>query len=320
MMKKANIVQELPINTTRDFPVISKLYKHNFIASTDHLLIGARIIPKTQIEDLAESIRQDGLRHPILVREQPNENYQVLSGHMRKYAFKRLGRETIPAKIIEADDSLAKAMLITTNRFQHPLESIEEAWVIQDLIKNHKKSLSECARILTMSRSWVYHRYSLAAKLVRDIQLDIVMGLISSRAAIEIAGVHAREQQKIAGAVKQKKLSYREASNLVKIIKDEDISDRVKGLALDDPRTVIDKLSKNEKIFHASSKLSYFADNFRQETRRLSAVSLELIHRLRRDFTAFSKLEQQTLLKDLNIVDKRVKELSKLLKEVGFNG
>jgi ParB/RepB/Spo0J family partition protein len=320
MIKKANIVHELPINTTRDFPVISKLYKHNFIASTDHLLIGARIVPKTQIEDLAESIREDGLRHPILVREQSNKSYQVLSGHMRKYAFKRLGKETIPAKIIKADNLQAKALLITANRFQHPLAPIEEAWVIEDLIKNHDKSLNACAAILNMSKTWVYHRYSLAAKLIKQVQLDIAMGLIPPRAGIEIATVHAREQQKIAKSLKQKKLSFRETVTLVKIIKDTDIPDRVKELALNDPRTVIKKLSNNKKIFHASSKLSYFADNFRQETHRLSAVSLELIHRLRRDFAAFSKLEKQTLLKDLNIVDKRVKELSKLLKEVGFNG
>ena len=153
-------INELPINVIEDFPIISRIYKDNFAMSENHLLTGARITPKTYVEELSESIRQEGLHHPILVRQQ-NNHYQIISGHIRKYAFKSLGMETIPAKTVEANDILAKAMLITTNRFQHPLEAIEEAWVIQDLIENHKKSLKECAGILNTSKTWVYHRYSL---------------------------------------------------------------------------------------------------------------------------------------------------------------
>ena len=215
--------------------------------------------------------------------------------------------ETIPAKVIEAGDILARSML----------EPIEEAWVVQDLIDNHQKSLKECADIFNTGKTWVFHRYALATKLVRDIQLDIVMGLILPRAAIEIASVHARERQKkIARTVKQRKLSFRETKQLIHIIKDKDTSDRIKGLALDDPRTVIGKLSRNEKVFYNKSELSYFASNFREEVYKLSSVSLEVIHRIRMDFAGFGGSEQEVLLKDLGIVNKRIKELSKLLKEL----
>ncbi len=308
-------INELPINTIEDFPAVSRIYKDNFAMSDTHLLTGARITPKNYVEELSESIRQEGLHHPILVRQQ-NNHYQIISGHIRKHAFKRLGMDTIPVKIIEADDILAKAMLITTNRFQHPLDAIEEAWVIQDLIENHKKSLRECASILTMSKSWVHHRYLLTTKLVKDIQLDMAMGLIPARIAVEIASVHASGQQKIANAVRQRGLSLRETYELVQIIKDKDISDRIKELALDDPRTVINKLSKDEKVFYSKSELGYFASNFREEVYRLSSASLEVIHRIRRDFAGFSESEKEALLKDLGTVNKRIKELSKLLKEI----
>ena len=308
-------INELPINMIEDFPVISRIYKDNFATSDSHLLTGARITPRTYIEELSESILQDGLHHPILVR-QKDHSYQIISGHIRKYAFKQLGRDTIPVKIIEVDDILAKAMLITTNRFQHPLDAIEEAWVVQDLIENEKRSLKECASILNTGRTWVHHRYLLATKLVKEIQLDIAMGLISPRAAIEIAGVHTCEQQKIATAVKERKLSFIETTELIKIIKDKYTSDRIKELALDDPCTVINKLSQDEKVFYTKSELSYFASNFREEVYRLSSVSLEVIHRIKRDFARFSESEQKVLLKDLGTVNKRIKELSKLLKEI----
>ena len=183
------MTNELPIELTEDFPVISKFYKESFALSDDHLLIGPRITPKRNIEELAESVKQEGLHHPILVREKEGGGYQVISGHLRKYAFRELGKETIPAKVIEVDDLQAKAMLITTNRFQHPLEQIEEAWVVEDLIQNHDKSLRECAAILNVGKTWVYHRHLLATKLVKEVQLDIVMGLISPRSATEIAAV-----------------------------------------------------------------------------------------------------------------------------------
>ena len=314
------MTEKLPIDLTEDFPVISRLYKENFTLSNNHLLIGARITPKSYIEELVESIKQEGLHHPILVRKKQGCGYQIISGHLRKHAFRELGRETIPAKTIEVDELHAKAMLITTNRFQHPLEQIEEALVVEDLIENHNKSLKECAAILDVGRTWVYNRHLLAAKLIKEVQLDIVMGLISPRAATEIATVHAREQEEIAKTVKQKNLSFREASALVQIIKDENVSGRIKGLALDDPRTVIKKLSRKERISHGKRSLSYFADNFREEMNRLRIVSLELIHRIRRDFGGFSEFEHQVLLKDLRVVNKRINELSELLTEIGVNG
>lgn len=314
------MTNELPIELAEDFPVISKLHKESFALSNDHLLIGARITPKSYIEELVESIKQEGLHHPILVRKRQCGGYQVISGHLRKYAFMELGKDTIPAKVVEVDDIGAKAMLITTNRFQHPLEQIEEAWVVEDLIQNHDKSLRECAAILNVGKTWVYYRYLIATKLVKEVQLDIVMGLISPRSATEIATVHARGQQRIATALKQKNLSFREASALVQIIRDEGISDRIKELALDDPRIVIKKLSENERISHRKRSLSYFADNFREEVNRFRVVSLELAHRIRRDFRRFSKFEQGVLLKDLRVVNKRINELSELLKEIGING
>lgn len=310
------MIDELPINLIEDFPVVSKLYKENFVISDNHLLAGARIIPKNYITELSESIRQQGLYHPILVRKQYH-SYQIISGHVRKYAFKKLGNETIPATVIEVDDLQAKIMLITTNRFQHSLEQIEEGWVVQDLIGNHNKSLRECASILNVSRMWVYHRYLLATKLIKEIQLDIIIGLVSPRVATEIAAVHARGQLELSKTIKQHKLSFRESYELIKLIKNKDISDKVKELALNDPRTVIEKTSSGEIVYYSSRmKLSYFANNFQKETNRTSAVLLELIHRIRRDFTGFSELERQILVKDLVTVDKRINELSKSLKQI----
>lgn len=321
------MIKKIPIKLVKDFPVICDIYKQNLKGIDSHIVIGARIIDKNVIDELADSISRDGLRHPVTVRMEGN-GYQMIDGHVRKYALKKLIRGGILANIIEADDLASRVMLITNNRLQHPLEAIEESWVIKELIEKHKQSLRECANLIGVSKSWVYHRYILARQLVNEIQLDIVMGIIPARIACEIASVHARGQLKLAETIKRHKLSYRESHELIKIIKDREISDRIKELAIDDPRTVIKKQSGNKVISYSSkTQLSYFANNFREEVNRLISISLELTHRIKRDFGGnpptfggFSKFEKQILLKGLTIVDKRIQGLSNVLKGVGIDG
>jgi ParB family chromosome partitioning protein len=313
------MMNELPVDSIEDFPVISKLYKQNFSESNSHLLIGARIVPKSYIEELAESIRQEGLHYPVIVRRQCN-GYQLLSGHLRKYAFKKLKKDVIPAKVIEVDDSKAKAMLITSNRFQHSLEAIEEAWVVKELIDVNNQSLRECANLLRMGKSWVSNRYMLATHLIREIQIDIVMGLIPARIATEIGSVHARGQLKVCSTIKRHKLSFRESHELIKIIKDKNTSNWIKKLALNDPRTVISKLADGDnEIYHsAKEKLSYFASNFQDEVHNLTMVSLEVLHRLNRDFVRFTAREQKILFDDLKRAYRKIIQLKKKMEELNY--
>ncbi len=65
---------------------------------------------------LAESIQREGLHQPILIRKtQDEQGYEILSGHNRVEAMRRLGHQDIPAIIRDADDNTAALIVVTTN-------------------------------------------------------------------------------------------------------------------------------------------------------------------------------------------------------------
>lgn len=310
------MIKEIPIEMINDFPIVSGEYKKGFSKIDSHIIVGARIIDKYLIDELAMSIYREGLHHPVIVRPY-GKCYQMISGHLRKYAFKKLSRDVIPAKTVEVDNVTAKAMLITSNRLQMPLDAIEESWVVRNLIDNDSKNYRDIAKYIGVSKSWVYNRYMLSKRLVQEIQIDIVMGLIPKGIATELSFVQAPGQNKVAKAIKGHKLSFRESRELIRIIKNKEISDRVKELALDDPRTVIVKLAnKDENIIHKSDNgLSYFASNFKEEVDKLNYTALDVLHRLKRDYKQFKDEEKNIVSKNLFCAYKRISQLKKSMED-----
>ena len=305
----------IPLSKVVDFAGIENIYEENFNQVGTHQLIGARLVSNQVVEEMATSIKAEGLYHPILVREH-RERFEIISGHLRKEAFLRLDRAEIEGRVIEADDVRAKAMLITTNRNQHPLSAIEEAWVVDNLLTKEKISIRECARILKVSASWVCHRRSLVRDLIRNVQIDVLLGLVSAKAAIQIASVHAREQLKVSELAKERGLSLREVEQLVRIMKRDDINDEIKELALDDPREVIKSIEEKKQITHRRAGLSYFASSFKAELDKIGEGLMEVVHRLRRDYSSFSSNEKEVLKRDILLTKGRVKFLQVELEKI----
>lgn len=305
----------IPLSKVVDFAGIENIYEENFNQVGTHQLIGARLVSNQMIEEMASSIEAEGLYHPILVREH-GERFEIISGHLRKEAFLRLNRTEIEGRVVNAGDVEAKAMLISTNRNQHPLSAIEEAWVVDNLLTKEKISIRECARILKVSASWVCHRRSLVRELIKSIQIDVLLGLVSAKAAIQIASVHAREQLKISELAKERGLSLREVEQLVRIMKSDDINDEIKELALDDPREVIKSIEEKKPITHRRAGLSYFASNFKDELDKIGEGLMEVVHRLRRDYSSFSSNEKEVLKRDILLTKSRVKFLQAELEKI----
>ena len=298
----------IPLSKVIDFAGIENIYEENFNQVGTHQLIGARLISNQMVEEMAGSIEAEGLYHPILVREH-GERFEIISGHLRKEAFLRLNRPEIEGRVINTGDVEAKAMLISTNRNQHPLSAIEEAWVVDNLLTKEKISIRECARVLKVSASWVCHRRSLVRDLIRNVQIDVLLGLVSAKAAIQIASVHAREQLKISELAKERGLSLREVEQLVRIMKRDDINDEIKELALDDPREVIKSIEEKKRIIYKRGELSYFASNFKYELDKIGEGLMEVVHRLRRDYSSFSSSDKEVLKRDIFLTKSRVKFL-----------
>ncbi len=96
-----------------------------------------------EIEELAASIKENGLMHNLVVRDIGNGKYEIISGERRYTALKKLGYEKVPCQIREINDLDAELMLIHANLEQReltPTEKIEGIKRLENIYKKKRKN------------------------------------------------------------------------------------------------------------------------------------------------------------------------------------
>lgn len=93
------------------------------------------------MQSLADSIRNRGVLHPIVVRVDPNGGYQIISGHRRRFASLKAGLSTIPSYIVDMTDDEATILMTDANFYQRegllPSEKAKAYRMKSDAIKRH---------------------------------------------------------------------------------------------------------------------------------------------------------------------------------------
>lgn len=92
-----------------------------------------------EIEELATSIKENGLMHNLVVRKMDNGTYEIISGERRYTALKKLGYEKVPCQIKEINDLDAELMLIHANLEQRELTQTEKMEGIKRLENIYKQ-------------------------------------------------------------------------------------------------------------------------------------------------------------------------------------
>ncbi len=174
------------------------------------------------LEDLAKSIRAQGVIQPIIVRPLPERDpsgapkYEIVAGERRWRAAQMAGLQSIPVVIREIPDSSAIAMALIENIQRENLNPLEEALALRRLIDEFGLTHEEAAEAIGRSRVAV-------SNLLRLMQLgEVAQELLQSR-AIEMGHARAllgltdlRMQAEVARLVATKSLSVRETERLVK--------------------------------------------------------------------------------------------------------
>ncbi|MBQ8303248.1 MAG: ParB/RepB/Spo0J family partition protein [Clostridia bacterium] len=138
---------------------------------------------KEALEQLAESIAENGLLQPILVREYGEGRYQIIAGERRFRASKLAGLNEIPAIVLEKDDKNAAQIALIENIQREDLNPLEEALAYKSLAEEYDMTQEELSRQVGKSRSAI-------ANTVRLLDLpDEILTLVASR---ELSAGHAR--------------------------------------------------------------------------------------------------------------------------------
>ena len=170
-----------------------------------------------EIEELANSIKKEGLLQPILVRK-VGENYQIIAGERRWQACKSLNMKEIPVRFWAADNDKALELALIENIQREDLNPVEEAKAYQNLIKEYNLKQEEVAERVSKSRSAITNSLRLL-KLSDGVLTLLMEEEISSGHARALLGLEDSEKQlEIAEKIAKDHLSVREVEKLVKNI------------------------------------------------------------------------------------------------------
>ncbi len=123
-----------------------------------------KVAKDEEIKTLAQSIKEVGLLHPLIVRHHAEESgkYSIIAGERRWQAMKRLGMENAPCLLVSAggDSPEADVLGVVENHHRKALTPMEEAQAVRALLEQGMET-EVIARSLGRSRSWVARRSSL---------------------------------------------------------------------------------------------------------------------------------------------------------------
>ena len=170
------------------------------------------------VQTMAQSLRRWGQCAPIVatLRE---EKPQVLDGFTRWEAAQQVrGMTTLLVRLIEVDDQRAKAAIYGLNQTGRRPYELEEAWLVQALVREDGLSRCEVAELLGRHKSWVCRRLALLEKLSDDVRQELEVGLLTPTAAREIARLPAGNQSEILEVSRREALSGDELGGVVRLM------------------------------------------------------------------------------------------------------
>jgi len=166
------------------------------------------------LDELAQSIKEQGVMQPVLVRPVGGGRFEIIAGERRWRAAQRAGLTDIPALVRPVPDQAALALALIENIQREDLNPLEEANGLQRLIDEFGLTHEAAAKAVGRSRSAVTNLLRLRelAKPVQDYLLD---GRIDMGHARALLALSAGQQTATATRIVAQSLSVREAERLV---------------------------------------------------------------------------------------------------------
>ena len=202
-------IQEIPLSSIDPFP------NHPFKVKDDE-----------DMQNLVESIAQNGLLAPIIVRKMYHKRYEIISGHRRLRAFQILGLEKIPAEVLNISKEEATLYMIDSNFQRSTILPSEKAFAYKmrmEAIRDYKWRVNEgrlpkqptigatrlplegkakdiLAKTMGESHETI-RRYIRLTKLVPDLLEMVDNGNLGLRSAVELSYIKTETQQTIADQI-----------------------------------------------------------------------------------------------------------------------
>ncbi|MFL6253533.1 MAG: ParB/RepB/Spo0J family partition protein [Pyrinomonadaceae bacterium] len=225
-----------------------------------------------RLEQLAQSIRANGIIQPLLVRRLSADKYQLVAGERRWRAAQRAGLYRVPCVVKEIPEDKMLELALIENIQRQELNAIEEAQAYKRLIETLGLTQEMVAQRVGRDRTFITN-YLRLLRLPEDIQRMVEVEQISMGHARALLGVDEPEiQRKMAKEVSEKGLSVRQVERAIKRIVEGEATETVTTIK-EDPnfKAAEDKLRRklsskvhilvNQKSNGGKIEIEFFDDN-----------------------------------------------------------
>lgn len=225
-----------------------------------------------RLEQLAQSIRANGIIQPLLVRRLSGDRYQLVAGERRWRAAQRAGLHRIPCVVKEIPEDKMLELALIENIQRQELNAIEEAHAYKRLIETLGLTQEMVAQRVGRDRTFITN-YLRLLRLPEDIQRMVEGEQISMGHARALLGVDEPEiQRRLAKEVSDKGLSVRQTERAIKRIVEGEETETVTTIKADPNfKAAEDKLRRklsskvhilvNQKSNGGKIEIEFFDDN-----------------------------------------------------------
>ncbi|EIJ35859.1 ParB/RepB/Spo0J family partition protein [Thiothrix nivea] len=172
------------------------------------------------LQELADSIKAQGLVQPVVVRKLGSGEYELVAGERRWRAAQLAGLHEIPAVVREIPDQAAAAMSLIENIQREDLNALEEANALRRLIGEFGLTHQQTAEAVGRSRAAVTNLLRLL-DLQDGTKALVDAGQLEMGHARALLALQGQQQVEVAQKVAQRQLSVRETERLVKLLLEE---------------------------------------------------------------------------------------------------
>lgn len=209
---------------------------------------------ETALNELAESIKIQGVIQPVTVRKMGRDKYQLISGERRLRASKMAGLKTIPVFIRVANDEQMLEMALIENTHREGLNAIEIALSYQRLIEECNITQEQLSEKVGKDRSTVTNFLRLL-KLPPEVQVALRDGFISMSQARAIINIEDKTKQLIIlKEIIDKDLSVRQVEELVRSLNTKNVKAKKQKDVL--PEAFIYKVDSLSKSLNTKVKIN----------------------------------------------------------------
>ena len=226
-----------------------------------------QIFHEDKLEELAKSIKKNGIIQPIAVRPSKNESgkYEIVAGERRWIAAQRAGLHEIPVTVLDLSDVESLEVAIVENIQRDDLNPIEEAKGYKRLNEEFKYDHENISKLMSKSRSHVSNTLRLLT-LPSDVIAMIEEGSLTSGQARPLIGISNASSiaeeivsknysaRKVEYLVRNKKDNYKEKKIDANIIKAQEKIEKILGLKVN----ILNKKNNSGKVIIEYKDLDQF--------------------------------------------------------------